>query len=351
MTVSTLDSNEPPEAPGRPSMAPAAPRKTRRRLMSALRATVTLGAFAWLASRIDFTDLVRAFARLDATAVALAVAISFVTLFVGTVRWRLLLEAYGAERHIPLSMLFRLYLIGGFYNTYVPGGVGGDLLRGVATRAAFGDDRVASTTGALSIVFVERVYGLVGMLVVSALASLIWPLPGVPDMSLWALGGVVVAVGVVVALGLAPRLSNLLPGVIGRILAALPRPRDPWRFLGVFALSVLTHGLVGLTGHVIMRVLVPGLPVTSSLVIVPLAAASAFFPLTVGGAGVREAAFVALYGLVGVGKATAIAGSLTFWATQLIVAAVGGVVAVVSPVRAEDVLACAVERSSKLTEP
>ena len=224
-------------------------------------------------------------------------------------------------------------------------------LRGVATRAAFGDDRVASTTGALSIVFVERVYGLVGMLVVSALASLIWPLPGVPDMSLWALGGVVVAVGVVVALGLAPRLSNLLPGVIGRILAALPRPRDPWRFLGVFALSVLTHGLVGLTGHVIMRVLVPGLPVTSSLVIVPLAAASAFFPLTVGGAGVREAAFVALYGLVGVGKATAIAGSLTFWATQLIVAAVGGVVAVVSPVRAEDVLACAVERSSKLTEP
>ena len=50
------------------------------------------------------------------------------------------------------------------------------------------------------------------------------------------------------------------------------------------------------------------------------------FPFTVGGAGVREAAFAALYGTVGVPEATAYAASLSFWATQLISAGVGGVI-------------------------
>ncbi|TNF60394.1 MAG: hypothetical protein EP303_07170 [Deltaproteobacteria bacterium] len=57
-----------------------------------------------------------------------------------------------------------------------------------------------------------------------------------------------------------------------------------------------------------------------------LVSASAFFPFTVGGAGVREAAFAALYGTVGVPEATAYAASLSFWATQLISAGVGGVI-------------------------
>jgi uncharacterized membrane protein YbhN (UPF0104 family) len=46
----------------------------------------------------------------------------------------------------------------------------------------------------------------------------------------------------------------------------------------------------------------------------------------VGGAGVREAAFAALYGTVGVPEASAYAASLGFWGTQLISAAIGGVV-------------------------
>jgi uncharacterized membrane protein YbhN (UPF0104 family) len=63
----------------------------------------------------------------------------------------------------------------------------------------------------------------------------------------------------------------------------------------------------------------------------PLISASAFVPFTVGGAGVREAAFAALYGTVGVPEATAYAGSLGFWATQLLSAAVGGVINLAVP--------------------
>jgi uncharacterized membrane protein len=64
----------------------------------------------------------------------------------------------------------------------------------------------------------------------------------------------------------------------------------------------------------------------------PLIGASAFFPLTISGAGVREFAFAALYHLVGVPEATAYAASLSYWAAQLAVAAVGGILTLVTPI-------------------
>ena len=88
----------------------------------------------------------------------------------------------------------------------------------------------------------------------------------------------------------------------------------------------MIHSVNIVAGHAIMHSLDPSVTFAQSAVVMPLIGASAFFPLTVGGAGVREAAFAALYGMVGVPEATAYAGSLSFWATQLIPAGLGGVI-------------------------
>ena len=59
---------------------------------------------------------------------------------------------------------------------------------------------------------------------------------------------------------------------------------------------------------------------------VPLAAATAFLPITVGGAGAREAVYVALCGtLFGMPEADALAASLGLWLAHLAVGAAGGV--------------------------
>jgi uncharacterized membrane protein YbhN (UPF0104 family) len=64
---------------------------------------------------------------------------------------------------------------------------------------------------------------------------------------------------------------------------------------------------------------------SDSIVILPLANALQFFPLTIGGAGVREAAYVVLYGLAGVPKPKALAASLAVGALAYAVNALGGV--------------------------
>ena len=79
-----------------------------------------------------------------------------------------------------------------------------------------------------------------------------------------------------------------------------------------------------LAGWVLLAALAD-LSLTASLLIVPLGAATTFLPITVGGAGAREAVYVALCGrLFGMPEPLALAASLGLWLAHLAVGAAGG---------------------------
>ncbi|MEM7136908.1 MAG: lysylphosphatidylglycerol synthase transmembrane domain-containing protein [Myxococcota bacterium] len=298
----------------------------RRRLLKWGRIAVTVGAVAYLASRVDPGEVLAAWRELSIGAALGALTMVFVGLGLGVLRWRLLLRAYGAVE-IPSSVrLAHLYLVGHFYNTYAPGGVGGDVLRGVASRKAFGDMSWAGGTTGVAVVFIERVLGVSALLALAAGAYLAHPLPGLEDVGLWATLGLAAGFAAISGIALAPRFAPRLPNALAKPLRALPRLRAWGPFLGAIVASLLIHALNVVAGHAIMASLDPSVTLDESAVAMPLISASAFFPFTVGGAGVREAAFAALYGTVGVPEATAYAGSLSFWACQLISAGVGGLI-------------------------
>jgi hypothetical protein len=303
----------------------------RRRYYRWGRIGVTIAAFGYLASRVDPGDVVAAFQRLSWSAALVAVTVVFFGLVCGMVRWRLLLRAYGAIDLPSCPRVAHLYFVGHFYNTYAPGGVGGDVIRGVAGRKAFGDLDWASATSGVAVVFIERVIGVSALLVLAAGAYLIRPIPGMESVGLWAGLGLATAAATLLGIAFAPRLAPHLPEKIGKPLRALPRLYSAWPFLAAVFLSLVIHSVNIVAGHAIMHSLEPSVTFAQSAVVMPLIGASAFFPLTVGGAGVREAAFAALYGTVGVPEAAAYAGSLSFWATQLITAGVGGVVNLLVP--------------------
>lgn len=309
----------------------------RRRYFRWARIGFTVAAVAYLASRVRPGDVLRAFERLSAGAALLAIVVVSLGLLCGMWRWRLLLQAYGAIDIPRWSRIAHLYLVGHFYNTYAPGGVGGDVIRGVAGRKAFGNLDWMGATSGVAVVFIERVIGVTALLVLAAGAYLIRPIAGVEGVGLWAGLGVAAAAVVLIGIAAAPRLAPFLPEKIGTPLRALPRLFSAWPFLLAIALSMIIHFVNVVAGHAIMSSLEPSVTFHQSAVLMPLIAASAFFPLTVGGAGVREAAFAALYGLVGVPEASAYAASLSFWATQLLTAAIGGAINLMVPLsRSED---------------
>lgn len=303
----------------------------RRRYLKWGRIAVTIAAVAYLGSRVEPRDVLHAFQRLSLGAALTAITVVVFGLLCGMARWRLLLRAYGAIDIPPWSRVAHLYLVGHFYNTYAPGGVGGDVIRGVASRKAFGDLDWAGATSGVAVVFIERVIGVSALLVLAASAYLISPIPGIEDVGLWAALGLTAAGGALLGIAIAPRLAPLLPEKLGKPLRALPRLRSVGPFLIAIFLSLIIHAINIVAGHAIMNSLEPSVTFAQSAVLMPLISASAFFPFTVGGAGVREAAFAALYGTVGVPEASAYAASLCFWGTQLLSAGVGGVVNLVVP--------------------
>ncbi|UCH28144.1 MAG: flippase-like domain-containing protein [Myxococcales bacterium] len=300
--------------------------ETRRRYLKWGRIGVTIAAVGYLASRVDPGDVVAAFRMLSWSAALFAVSVVMFGLFCGMVRWRFLLRAYGAIDIPSWPRIAHLYFVGHFYNTYAPGGVGGDVIRGVAGRKAFGELDLASATSGVAVVFIERVVGVSALLVLAAGAYLIRPIPGMEGVGLWAGLGLAAAAASLIGIAVAPRLAPHLPERLAKPLRALPRLYSIGPFLVAVFLSLVIHSVNIIAGHAIMHSLEPSVTFAQSAVLMPLIGASAFFPLTVGGAGVREAAFAALYGTVGVPEATAYAGSLSFWATQLISAAIGGII-------------------------
>ena len=290
---------------------------------------LTLAAFGFLFYKADLPQLARAFKEAPWWSVPAATFMLLCVMFAGTLRWHLLMASYGARTIPPLTYLFRLQLIGLFYNM-MPGAVGGDVLRGVVSRHAFG---VQGMGAGLTVVLVERVFGLLALmlLVVSILAF--HPVRGL-HLSPWVfVAGVIGSVGCLLGVALGRRIAPHLPGFLARPAGALPELKQPVAFVLALGMSIVNQTCVGVMGHTAVGPLASQVSVLDSLVLSPLAFAAIFFPLTVAGAGTRDAAMVGLYGLLGVPQETALLASLEILVSYIVVAALGGALSLITPLR------------------
>lgn len=294
-----------------------------RWLWLALRVLGTAAGLAWVATHVEPAQLEDTLARIPIATFAGAALLVALNVAAGALRWHVLMRAYGATRIPAMTRLVELYFVAFFYNNYLPGAVAGDVGRGVVARAAFEGE---GAVGALAVVLVERALGLLALFALLAV-GLVLSHGAVDSGSLWwwtALGGAG-SCALVAALPIARRIAPWLPGPLARIAGRLPGLSDGRSFALAIALSLGTQVLVALAGWILLAALGP-IGLGSSLLVVPLAAATAFLPITVGGAGAREAVYVALCGSLFAMPATdAVAASLGLWFAHLAVGAVAGV--------------------------
>jgi hypothetical protein len=303
------------------------------RLALALRLAGTGAGVAWIATHVDLASASDAIGRISIAALAGAVALVAANVVVGALRWGVLLHAYGAARVPALPRLVRLYFVAFFYNNYLPGAVTGDVARAVVTRDAFAD---AGATGSLAVVLVERALGLFGLFALLAVGLGVAAdgLQGAGSLWWWTAIGVAGSFAIVIAIPLARRIAPVLPRRLGELAGKLPQLHDARAFAVAVLLSIATQALVALAGWLLLAALAP-IGVGDSLLVVPLAAATAFLPITVGGAGAREAVYVELCGrLFGMPDGDALAASLTLWFAHLAVGAIGGAIQLASRDRA-----------------
>jgi uncharacterized protein (TIRG00374 family) len=122
---------------------------------------IVAGAALYLAFRGEnFTEVVKIMRGLNKPIFALAIGFYVVAQFIFVARWSLLLKVQSIK--IGFWPAVRLHFLGLFYNNCLPGAIGGDLPRAwYVTRHT--DKKLEA---ALS-VFVDRVIGLIGMLIMA----------------------------------------------------------------------------------------------------------------------------------------------------------------------------------------
>ncbi len=288
----------------------------------------TAAGIAYIAHLIDLHEVSHAFGRISIGALVGAIVLVALNVVAGAERWRLLLSAYGASSRPPLYEAVRLYFISFFYNNYLPGAVAGDVVRGVVTRDVFGE---RGATAGLAVVLVERALGLFGVFLLLAI-GLAAAGSSLDTGSLWLWSGLGIGGSLVLVLALpfARRLAPILPGPLRGIAEKVPALSSATSFVLAAVYSVATQALVALAGWVLLRAIDPAVGLGASLLIVPLAAATTFLPITVGGAGAREAVYVTLgASLFHMPRADALAASLALWLAHLVCGAAGGVIQLV----------------------
>ncbi|HUJ61436.1 MAG TPA: lysylphosphatidylglycerol synthase transmembrane domain-containing protein, partial [Kofleriaceae bacterium] len=280
---------------------------------------------AYVARLIDPEDVRRAAARISLAAIAAAIGLVALNVVCGALRWRALLAAYGAESRPNVARATALYFGSFFYNNYLPGAVAGDVVRGVVTREVFG---ARGATAGLAVVLVERALGLAA--VFALLAGGLAATAGAIDPGAlwwWAALGVPGSLAIVLALPVARRIAPRLPRRLRAIAERVPALSNPGGFVAAAAWSVATQLCVALAGWILLRAIDPSVGLGAALLIVPLAAATAFVPITVGGAGAREAVYVTLgASLFAMPRGDALAASLALWLAHLVVGAIGGAI-------------------------
>lgn len=290
----------------------------------------TAAGIAYVATLIDVDDVKVAWAKISAGALVLAIALVAANVVAGAVRWRVLLTAYGATSRPSLPRALHLYFVSFFFNNFLPGAVAGDVARGIVTRDAFGE---RGATAGLAVVLVERALGLFGVFLLLAVGlAAAGDSLDTGSLWLWSAIGIAGSFALVLALPFTRRLARLLPAPLRRIAERVPELDSATSFATAAVLSVITQVLVALAGYVLLNAVEPRVDLGASLLIVPLAAATTFLPITVGGAGAREAVYVTLgASLFAMPRADALAASLALWLAHLAVAAVGGILQLVRP--------------------
>ncbi len=269
---------------------------------------------------------------------------------IGAWRWKVLLETQGIRA--PTIELCKANLVGTFYNQMLPSTIGGDVARiywvSTVTATTRRDGLAAErrTLVNLTVVGVDRIVGMVGILATGLLAALLSPAIAQQVPGLW----VILIIAGIGTIGVA-LLPHLPARSIGRRIfsvSLLARARDRaatiYRALkayqgkrrplfGAFLLSLCMQLNIIVEYWLLSAALGIGLSVWELAVLVPIVSMISMIPITINGIGLRENALNTLGVSFGLNPENAIALAWSFLALKIMLAAFGGLIQLVGPQR------------------
>lgn len=315
----------------------------KKKLITLLQLTIGAGLIAFFFLKIAHSGKLDEFkTALQSAAgnwplLTLGTALYFVCMCLCTLRWRVLLQAQNV--HLSFSRTLVLYFIGHFFSSFMPGATSGDII-----KAYYASKETPNLkTEVVSTVFIDRIAGLVGLIVLSVIMmaarfnfflayketryAMVFNLV----LLVMALAGffVIFRRNLLEKSALFSKLEakTKVGSIITKVYNAFHVcVNHPGVMSKTIAYSVVNHvffvscaALIGMSLGIKMTYI-------DYLAVFPVINAIAAIPITPGGLGTREGAAIFLLGALNVPAATALAVSLLLYTATLFWALMGGLV-------------------------
>jgi len=303
-------------------------------LVKIIQVLVTIGLLCWLLhDPARRTDMSEAIARADVWWLLAAMVSAGACEFFGIIRWQLFLKMLHLQ--IPLAETTRLFFIGAFFNQFLPGTTGGDVVRVLYLMREHPEHR---TAGFLSVA-VDR---LLAMLVLVAMGlAFAWGRAEWFAQSL-TVGNTMKIFAIILftmALGLAASFVLTKRDLVERLPTGTPFREAIVKLSTLWQLCIANRreALLGAfytipmlvtffaAFYFVARAFTPKVDFLDMMSIMPLVTAISSLPISLNGIGVREALLdELLHELCGVAKGTGMLVSITGMVVYLIWGLPGG---------------------------
>jgi len=307
------------------------PRKT---LFFLLRLALGFGGLiaVFIISRADFSDIGLALRNANWAWLALSFSLHAFGLLFSAYRWQILARAQGDR--MTLGYLTKSYIVGKFFNTFLPTSFGGDVV-----RIWDGSKHSSSVVKSSAIVVVERMTGIIVLFLFAVGASLArlemaGKIPVIWAAQILGLAGLAaIAVFFLPAVGRALRRGpdhGFLRKAFDKALlfreTIIAYRHQPGPFLRATIWAVLLQLNVIIYFILIGKALGLPIPALDYFVFIPLVLLLQILPITINGLAVREGAYVAIFAFYGLSSSTALSFSFLDLAYSLIIGLFGAVI-------------------------
>jgi uncharacterized protein (TIRG00374 family) len=283
-----------------------------------------------LTFKVRPSEISREMLESDLSWIILAGALHIIGLLISAWRWQLLLRAQLV--HAPIGDLIQSYLIGGFFNNFLPTRVGGDIYRMVDSRKYSG-----SILRPFAVIIVERLSGVFALLLIGIAAVAFYPrFQEVKSLAAALLGlaflgliGLLLFYGSETFGDWLKRITAKLPArVSGKLLSIFDAfwyfSRSRRVLTGTFLLALLLQANVILYYFFIAKGIHMPISLQEAAIVMPILICIQLLPLTPNGIGVREFSYIYLLGPFGVNEALAVAFSLWDYILTFFYGLIGG---------------------------
>ncbi len=287
----------------------------KRFLWTTIKSGASVFLIWWVLRGTSFTEIFMAMRSAHVPLLVLGFSLHFLIYYVGAHRWRVLLKVQGVNASI--RFLIGSWMVCVFLSHLLPSIVGGDVIR------AYDSWRLGiSKTGAVAVIFWDRLMGMLALLLFAFGALLLSKkmTAHLSFLSFWLQLGIIgMLLGICVILAFSDTMAALIAkirvpfslkveGTLRKIVSELQKLKS-WKCAlpTVLGLSLVLHANYIIHFYIISRALDLSIPVYTFFLIIPLTIFAMMIPASINGIGIRENVFVFFFCPLGLSKPEAIA--------------------------------------------